>query len=322
MKFTYHQVALGLLALMTLGGCASINDCCYEKTQTMRAVKEYVKCGKPECSSYPHDYKCGWIDGFYEVATGGDSCPPAIAPARYWKPGQILKDCDNRRYAYYSGWQDGASRASQFPDTHYLRIYETCECPFPRCDKPCGDGACGPCGSHFIGISASAEMIEAAPYFDAPEDQLYQVAPHIEEHMEDIDVDSNSNKQSESDFEPLDATENLPAPRADDSTALPLPQPKNSEKAEVAESAVGTSVGDSDEELVSIPGRIYQPASTESKQRETSNAQQQGVIRLVTSAPAQIQSSPLTADERIVVVGSSDVRFEMIEIEPVVKLAK
>ncbi|WP_235908948.1 hypothetical protein [Roseiconus nitratireducens] len=137
-------VILGGLLLMS--GCASLSDYHYEHTQHLRARLQYHECGRPECSSYPHDYKKGWLDGFYEVATGGPCCPPAVAPECYWKPGQILKDCDNRRHAYYSGWQDGAARASQFPDTHYLRIFETCECPFPRClCAQCG-AAVGSCG--------------------------------------------------------------------------------------------------------------------------------------------------------------------------------
>ncbi|MEM1227064.1 MAG: hypothetical protein AAGJ40_15305 [Planctomycetota bacterium] len=155
-----RMIAGYLLALTTLGGCAGIYDCCYEKTQCLRAMEQYKQCGKPECSCYPHDYKCGWLDGFYEVATGGSDCPPAIAPSKYWKPGQILNDCDNRRHAYYSGWQDGAARASQFPDTHTIRLYETCECPFPKCEKPCIDGTCVPCGQTSVGMPMAEAMIE------------------------------------------------------------------------------------------------------------------------------------------------------------------
>ena len=152
-----------MLLMVPFGGCASLNDCCYEHTQSARAMVQYVKCGNPDSSCYPHDYKCGWIDGFYEVSTGGSTCPPAVAPSRYWKPGQILKDCDNKRHAYYSGWQDGAARAEQFPDTHTIRIFETCECPFPRCEEPCADGTCVPCGMPTMGMPVSDELIEMAP---------------------------------------------------------------------------------------------------------------------------------------------------------------
>ncbi|MCO8121625.1 hypothetical protein NHH03_07745 [Stieleria sp. TO1_6] len=154
--------------LLLMSGCASLGDYHYEHTQQLRARTQYHQAGNPGCSKYPKDYKKGWLHGFYEVSTGGNSCPPAVAPECYWKPGQILNDCDNRRHAYYSGWQDGAARASQFPDTHYLRIYETCECPFPRCDcKQCGTSPCGcqaGCGDHILadgGLIYDSGTIEA-----------------------------------------------------------------------------------------------------------------------------------------------------------------
>lgn len=135
-----------LTGLLLMTGCATLSDYHYEHTQLQRARKNYRQSGRAECSRYPKDYKQGWLDGFYEVATGGPTCPPAIAPPEYWKPDRILDDCDNRRHAYYSGWQDGAACASKYPDTHYLKIYESCECPFPRCAcANCGNPSCS-CG--------------------------------------------------------------------------------------------------------------------------------------------------------------------------------
>lgn len=160
-----HQNYL-LAAICTLivlsSGCAGLNDACYEHKQKSRAVSEYRKCGNPGCERYPKDYKLGWIDGFYAIATGGPDCPPAVAPCRYWDPDQILANCDNKRNAYYSGWQDGAARASMYPDTHHLRLFETCECPVPRCTSSCGDTECGPCG-HSLGTPIHEELIELGP---------------------------------------------------------------------------------------------------------------------------------------------------------------
>jgi hypothetical protein len=154
------QLSIATLLMASLVGCAGLNDCRYESTQKARALREYVKCGTAQCERYPNDYKLGWLDGFYDISTGGPSCPPAVAPQRYWDPKQILKDCDNRRHAYYSGWQDGASRATQFPDTHHLKIFETCECPMPRCESACGPSGCVPCGLGSIGSPVHAELIE------------------------------------------------------------------------------------------------------------------------------------------------------------------
>ncbi|MEL6108401.1 MAG: hypothetical protein AAFU85_20435 [Planctomycetota bacterium] len=137
-------VCTGLLILFSLTGCASLSDHHYEQSQWRRARTAYRQA-ETGSSRYPSDYKQGWIDGFYEVSTGGPSCPPAFAPSEYWRPKQIIEDCDNRRHEYYSGWQDGAACASQYPETHYLRLFETCDCTVPRCD--CQVDGCGACAS-------------------------------------------------------------------------------------------------------------------------------------------------------------------------------
>ena len=135
---------LGLLTLAALGslaGCASIEDCKYETGQKLRAwhaFEEYKHtCGSP----LSIDYACGWKSGYYDVATGGNGCPPLTAPQRYWKPSQILARCDQDRKQWYIGFQDGAAYASRMPDTHYLKLW------MPPC-QPCGCRADGcPTGS-------------------------------------------------------------------------------------------------------------------------------------------------------------------------------
>jgi len=147
-------------------GCASMTDWKYEQTQHHRAREAYKACGNPCGECYPKDYRSGWLDGYYAGLTGDGCCPPSIAPARYWDPHQILDDCDNRRHAYYSGWQDGAAAAARCPDTHYLKVWESCECPMPRCEKPCGPlGVCGcqgpcECGGVAPPIHGDGQMIE------------------------------------------------------------------------------------------------------------------------------------------------------------------
>lgn len=136
-----HLMVVGLVfAGWMAAGCASFQDFRYEQGQHWRARAEYRRCSNAGRSKFPKDYKRGWLDGFNEVTTGGPDCPPAIAPNRYWDPDQVLDDCDQRRQAYYSGWQDGAARASAIPDTHFLKVFETPECPFPRCE--CSTGEC------------------------------------------------------------------------------------------------------------------------------------------------------------------------------------
>jgi hypothetical protein len=156
MKLNKHALVMWLL--MPIAGCASFNDARYEHTQKARARAAW-RCVpdrvKQHC--YPKDYEKGWKDGFYDVATGGKGCPPVVAPHEYWRPEQILEDCDNRRHAYYDGFQDGAASASRYPDTHHLKMWSSCECPLPVCENHCP--ATNTCPSGACGFSAFPETI-------------------------------------------------------------------------------------------------------------------------------------------------------------------
>jgi len=250
MKTKKHRAALGLPVLMTLGGCASISDRCYEKPQTVRAVQEHVICG-------------------------------------------------------------------------------TRETPLPGCDKPYDDGSCGPCTDLFIGISAESEMIETALHYDMPPAAMFEVAPIIQEQAEDADLDSSSNKESDKkdsdkkDSDRKDAgkkpgsdedstPESLLAPNVDDSVRLSLPQSQPLAML-VEDQGAGPQA-----ELTLIPGRTYETVQPQPVASSTQD-QQQGVVRLVTEPRFHPSTDPLTDEPRIVVIGSADMPFEMIEIEPIVK---
>lgn len=240
-----RSLTLSICSLMLLSGCASLSDYHYEHTQKTRAKSQYRECGNPGCSRYPSDYKKGWIDGFYEVSTGGSSCPPAIAPARYWKPGQILDDCDNRRHAYYSGWQDGATRAIQFPDTHHLKIFETAECPFPRCQctfcgqTPCSCiGGCNECNQN--GMALHPDIIEqdreivllpipADPSSEAvlpgPMEQSIQAMPGPVSPPLDAAADNLPQPSAKSDLDPANLQQSQQPLPAELETPLPTELP-------------------------------------------------------------------------------------------------
>ncbi len=225
MKREWIRTALATIGLISVVGCASMSDIRYESTQKARAVKQYVECGNPGCEKFPHDYKLGWLDGFYALSTGGPNCPPAVAPARYWNVRQQLKDCDGRRHSYYSGWQDGATRASQFPDTHHLKIFETCECTVPRCEMACGNGSCGPCGAGILGAPAYDQLIESSQdYSYQAEGILVPPAPvtPFESGTEDdgdSDEKTSDEEQDEQDEEDSSGEEKVPtAEKVDEPT--------------------------------------------------------------------------------------------------------
>ena len=343
MKIEIHRVSLGLLALMTLGGCASFNDCYYEKTQRVRALKEYVHCGKPQCSEYPRDYKLGWIDGFYEVATGGSDCPPSVAPARYYEPKEILKYCDKRRHDYYSGWQDGAARASQFPDTHYLRIYETEECPFPRCEKPCSNGQCGPCREAFVGMTAATEMIEIAPTspptttsFESIQGDVTPTgANEATEWQSDTSVELTIPAVNDIEHAPIEtSSQSIPSPGPTSNTltdlpTLPMipPAPTASAPQEIAltePAAAKPAASADDSPLISIPGYRATTQWNQSAAQPT-KAQPVGFIRMVKPIQdAQAKRPSSDGTEPIVIVDAPYQHFQLNdnEAKPVIQLVE
>ncbi len=137
---------LSALLLAPASGCSSLSDFHYEQTQQARARAAWRAHGSaPNC--YAKDYEAGWKDGFYDIATGGKGCPPLVAPCKYWAPEQILEDRDRARNAYYSGYQDGVACSLRYPQTHYLKLWTSCECPGPECKEGCPTGACVPCQS-------------------------------------------------------------------------------------------------------------------------------------------------------------------------------
>ena len=159
---------LTALMLMPLLGCASFTDYKYEHTQRSRARSAWRDHGsncKPNC--YGKDYERGWKDGFYDVATGGKGCPPVVAPVSYWKPSQILEDHDRARNTYYSGFQDGVACALRYPQTHFLKLWTSCECPGPMCEKQCCPtngcmtGGCMASGSAPEGMMGEFDVIES-----------------------------------------------------------------------------------------------------------------------------------------------------------------
>ncbi|MEJ7591891.1 MAG: hypothetical protein WKF77_10105 [Planctomycetaceae bacterium] len=123
---------------LSLSGCTALSDCKYEvgqKIRTKQAWHEFDGC-HDQC--FTCDYSSGWKVGFYDVVTGGEGCPPVIAPKKYWKPPVFVEHDPSRRDDWYCGFQDGAAYAKCQPDHHYLQAYlppRTC-CPVQAASHP------------------------------------------------------------------------------------------------------------------------------------------------------------------------------------------
>ena len=231
------------LLASTLGCVAGVQDCNYELTQKSRAASA-VRC-VPDCRKgcYPHDFEKGFRDGYYDIITGNEGCPPVVPPPCYWHPNQILDDHDNRRIAYYNGFEAGVAAAGCQPETHYLKVHTSCRCPLPTeaccpapaaaacgCQSPCG-GACG--GLPAPITPAAPAVIESVPAAPSP---LSDAAP-----MGESDVTFDTTPPA-----PSVVAEENPAPAAtaeviDTLAADPIPEPEAQFASDTSDDAVAGS---------------------------------------------------------------------------------
>lgn len=217
---------LSALLLTPAVGCASLTDFHYEQTQRSRARAAWRDHGG-HCknSAYSRDYEAGWKDGFYDVATGGKGCPPVVAPCAYWKPSQILEDRDQARNAYYNGFQDGVACALRYPQTHYLRLWSSCECPGLECQQPCSgtqDCGCNRCSLPRFSFEGGEGLSEFTP-------SMIPLPSAIEDSATSSG-DANSDITGE-------AEANAPANSAD---LIPAPAPEATEPSTKAIEAIDT----------------------------------------------------------------------------------
>ena len=81
--------------------------------------------GQPQFYSFGE----GFRDGYQEVATGGDGCPPAIAPRRFWSYNYQSPEGQAKVAAWFAGYpygvqaarEDGAAGFQRHPDLGYDR---------------------------------------------------------------------------------------------------------------------------------------------------------------------------------------------------------
>jgi len=123
---------------LSISGCTALSDCKYEVGQKIRTHQAWHEFDGCHTQCFTCDYRNGWKTGYYDVATGGEGCPPVIAPKKYWKPPVFVEYDPSRRDDWYCGFQDGAACAKSQPDHHYLQAYlppRTC-CPVQSASHP------------------------------------------------------------------------------------------------------------------------------------------------------------------------------------------
>ena len=101
-----------LLCASMAVGCAQIQDRRIEARQRRMARSAYA-VSPGACNGHAHsvDYAQGFEEGYYDVASGGDGCPPALPPQKYWRATYNSPLGQEHVKAWTQGVRDGAAAA-------------------------------------------------------------------------------------------------------------------------------------------------------------------------------------------------------------------
>ena len=101
--------AMLLCSAPMIVGCAGLEDWHYSRLHQSRAANAW-KSVAADCADHPRlaDYRAGWKDGYYDVATGGCGDLPPVPPKRYWDGKLAVREGNGPIAAYFQGFQMGA----------------------------------------------------------------------------------------------------------------------------------------------------------------------------------------------------------------------
>ena len=93
-------------------GCTQLEDNRIEARQRRMARAAYVT-SPGACNGMLHsvDYAKGFEAGYFDVASGGDGCPPALPPKKYWGAAYNSPVGQEHVKAWFQGFRDGAAAA-------------------------------------------------------------------------------------------------------------------------------------------------------------------------------------------------------------------
>jgi len=101
-----------ILAAAIFSGCTQLEDARLEGRLRRMARSAYTASpGACNGVAHSHDYAKGFEEGYYDVASGGDGCPPALPPKKYWSATYASPVGREHIEAWFQGFRDGAATA-------------------------------------------------------------------------------------------------------------------------------------------------------------------------------------------------------------------
>lgn len=111
----YLRLSLLVLAIaLGASGCAEFQELKIDNRNRYLAKEAWGSLQETyECMNFEKDFGRGFRQGYYDVASGGDGCPPVLPPRRYWSVRYMNMDGRARTEAWFSGFRYGALVAEQ-----------------------------------------------------------------------------------------------------------------------------------------------------------------------------------------------------------------
>ncbi len=112
----FLRLSLFSLALISLGltGCAEIQEMKINVRNRYLAKEAWESLRETnDCMNFESDFGRGFRTGYYDVANGGNGCPPPLPPQRYWSVRYMSLKGRERTEAWFAGYRYGALVAQQ-----------------------------------------------------------------------------------------------------------------------------------------------------------------------------------------------------------------
>jgi hypothetical protein len=210
MSLRWSSIGLAI-CLISLAGCAELQQAKIDARNRYLSNQAWIDLEDTYCDmNFDKDFGRGFREGYYDVASGGDGCPPILPPQRYWSVRYMNTEGRARTQAWFEGYRYGALVAEQDGVGVFIELPTSLpdspknETPRPNLDD----------------LDEESVPSESAPADEDPEQPV----------GEDVDAESENAGDDDAPEDEMNApanpAEGLPAPELP-AEAPNVPEPQN-----------------------------------------------------------------------------------------------
>ncbi|MBX9654031.1 hypothetical protein K2Y11_10485 [bacterium] len=118
-------------------GCAELQEAKIDLRNRYIAREAWKDLREVYCEmNFEKDFGRGFREGYFDVAAGGNGCPPVIPPERYWSVRYMSTEGRARTEAWFSGYRYGAMVAEQDGVGIFMELPSSLPIPQRDMDRP------------------------------------------------------------------------------------------------------------------------------------------------------------------------------------------